>query len=711
MKWLVGVLLLAGCASLKKSTHDVLTEELKTLSQVTGVLKAPEKALKAQAAIAAAPAQQKLIGLSATTGDLFLGWVKTSVGFVKGEVSEQSLSGLGLPGLPYSWRILKRWDDGTVRIGQFKTVGLFNGMGIVPVNLQWGQTPKTNFTWHPAVIQAVIENKFATDFRINLSANGVPLTCAPATGDWKILVADATEIQVRHRSHCVNTQTFTRHPLSVTGFFTIMADDPTVRASIVLGNDTREYAVGTINVSNITIQNNRLPVIQWVNEASFGNKSPVLADSQTMAFKTVMTFDPAFNSTVAMIKTGEPMGFQFWDDARASKAFGTAPIPATRLTLQTINSAHTQMNNSASFAPQANPNTYLGMVNRCPPDTGDQPGFTATMHLENQKAMQTYSSRKMASNLIALYRESNRPMFSWETRNGVEDRINVASYQNLFCWNGYCPHYDFSWNNSYPEWFSRTNNAGWNPGLNDRSGWCPHDNQHTALQPLRDAYEITGDPYLKDVLEFDVTMLSVAYFSTRWPSIEAERAFGRSVKDAIGLIDLFPDLPESQTLKQRVNAKKATYAAMVDQTIQNFGNPASVPFDANDPRVLGGAWGPTQNAYGHGAFVAVGWMQGFVNESMTLFSNPDLRVFNAMDIYFLQDGTPKTYFQLPTPSIYTTGGIGEWWMLSGAVALSEKYPELPSSQFARTILKPRLSTMIEQNVVNGFGPLDGWKNY
>ena len=73
------------------------------------------------------------------------------------------------------------------------------------------------------------------------------------------------------------------------------------------------------------------------------------------------------------------------------------------------------------------------------------------------------------------------------TRNGVEDRLSSLSYPNLFCWSGHCPHYDFSWNNSYPN-SSPTANAGFQGG--DTSGWCPHDHEHVALQPIRDVFEL-----------------------------------------------------------------------------------------------------------------------------------------------------------------------------------------------------------------------------
>jgi len=416
-----------------------------------------------------------------------------------------------------------------------------------------------------------------------------------------------------------------------------------------------------------------------------------------MAFSHVVSFESQFPTQ--MLLTGEIYGFQYWTHAKESQAFGTSPLPTTRVQDAQIVAAHNEVDAQATF-PASQAKSYLGMINFNPGATGAQPDFASTMPLEIQKAHQGYSARQMAAVLLRTYRESYRPSYYWETRNGVEDYLNAVNYPDAFFWSGR-PHFDFSWNSQYPSWRARTQNVGFWPG--DFSGWNSMDNQHMGHNHLRYAYELTGDPVLEDWLKYNVSLLNWNYFTDWLPNVEAERAFGRSVKEAIALTELFPDLPETTLLKPRIQAKLQVYSNAVTNTLNTFGNPAAVPFDANDARVNGGVWGPAQNAYGRGPFVAVGWMQGFVNEVMTMVPNPDLRILAAAETYHTATGVLKTYFTLPNPSAYITGGIGEEWQ-SGTLQLALKYPNAPGSQFVISKVKPILNARFQ----NGCGFPSQW---
>lgn len=639
--------------------------------------------------------QPKLIGYSPVTADQFLGWVKSSVGFKKGEVTEDQLQTLGLD-LPYSWRVLKKWDDGSVRIGQIKTPGYFNGLGIIPVLLMPGYKPKPWFGWYPGVWKAIASSAFVEDLKVKFTATqGVagaqaqPVTCVPASGGYKFLIADVTEIAVRFRSSCFNSTTLAAVPIYLTSYFTFMSDDPVVRIQHVIGNDQLETPVtGGWSVAGVSVQSASLPQMRWVNENSYGNKSFSLADGQQMTFKTVMTFDSAFNSTVQMLVTGSPFGFQYYDDAKASLAFGTAPLPSTRVTLATLNQAHTEVNNAARF-PNAQSSDWLGMVDQNPPSTGAQSDFASTMPLEVQKSQQAYSSRQMAAVLLATSRESFRPshlfkQFEW---------VSSVDYPNLFWWSGRI-HYDWSWNADQDLiWRTRTATGGFIDG--NRSGWNTDDNQHISHNTLRYSYELTGDLYSEELLKSYVPVAHWNYFTDWLPHVEAERAFGRSFKHAIALVELFPDLPESALLKSRFDAKMQAYKNAVTQNMARFnGTAVSVPFDGCDGRVNNAVWCGAQQAYGQGAFVAVGWMQGFVNELMTMVPDPDLRLLAAAETYFTPDGILKTYFPAPTPNDFTTGGIGVEWQ-SGWVQLAQKFPNAPGAQFVLTKVKPILDARMQ----------------
>jgi hypothetical protein len=695
MKKILLALLLSGCVSKPVSpTKD--KPVLSDLVKHTGVLVVPKIAkatLKTDTST-----HGEVLGLSAVTSDAFLGWSKTSIGFVKGVMSASDLQGLGPEGLPYSWRVLQKWDDGTVRIGQIKIPAYFSNGGLVPVALSMGKTPKGVFAWHPAVAQAVTAGDFTNKLRVLTSVNGVPVSCVPISGNSQIKYSDTTELIVRFRSHCFYDNL--PQPVSMTAYATVYSDDPIVRFSFLIGNDTREHAVGNMALSPVSVFTGTLPAFQWVNEASYGTKSMNLADGQQFAFKGVMNFDPAFNSTAQALKTGEVVGFQYYQAAKESKAFGNATLPATRVPDSQILQAHAQVNNSADF-PVAQAKDYLGAVLLNPGATGAQDDFSSTMPHRLLQSMQGYSSKKFASVMLKLYREGYRPSHMWETRNGIEDQVKNTSYPDLFCWSNYCPHWDRSWNGQYPEWHSRTSSVGWNGG--DRGGWQTYDNQHYSINNLLYAHMLGADPVIEDWLKGYLSYIHFAYFTDWAPNVEAERAWGRSMKAALALTDLFPDLPETALLKPRIAAKFQLHKDAVSQSLSQYGHVSGARADACDPRIVGAAWCPLQPP--GQSIVVVGWMTGFVGEAQALDPNPDLRYLAAFSEYFTANGTPKTYHQIINPEVFTTGGIGiHWW--SGWVQMALKYPQAPGSQFVISNVKPLLEST--RQTTGYFHTLDEW---
>lgn len=727
MKKLLALLVLVGCATQPKVVEKKgLVDELKKFSAVISAegLKKPEMRAQALGAKTMAavvmpvdpkvPAP-KLFGTSAVSTDPFLGWYKTSIGFAKGEITESELQGLGLD-LPYSWRVLTKWDDGSVRVGQLKTVGYFNGMGVIGVPLSPGKTPKPWFGWHPAVWSAISAGTFVDDLKVNFTATqGVtgaqaqPITCVPASGAYKFMVADTTEFMIRFRNNCFNRTTLAAVPIYLTTYFTFMSDDPVVRMQFVLGNDQLEAPVmGGWNVVGVSLQSVNLPTLRWVNENSYGNKSFSLADGQQMAWKAVTALDPAFQTTAIALSKGSPFGFQLSSDMKTSGAFGMATLPDSRVTLATVNQAHSEVNAQARF-PDAQSSDWLGMIDVNPGATGAQSDFASTMPLEVQKAAYAYSSKQMSAVLLATSRESFRPSHYFQ---GAEWVSNV-NHPNLFWWSGRV-HYDWSWNNDQnPVWRTRTSSMGFVEG--NRSGWNSDDNQHISHNTARYSWLLTGDAYLEDVLRSYVSVVHWNYFTDWINNVEAERAMGRSMKHAIELTEMFREMPEAALLKSRFNQKLDAYRNAVSFSMSRFnGTAVSVPFDGCDGRVNSGVWCGAQQAYGQGGFVAVGWMQGFINELMTMVENPDLRVLaQAESHYYLQDGTLKTYFPAPTPGQFVTGGIGYEWT-AGWVQLAQKFPNAPGSQFVISTVKP----MLEARIQNGCGfPSvffclnDSWKSY
>jgi hypothetical protein len=310
--------------------------------------------------------------------------------------------------------------------------------------------------------------------------------------------------------------------------------------------------------------------------------------------------------------------------------------------------------------------------------------------------------------MLAVYRESYRPSYFWETNNGAEDWAKNTTYPELFFWSGR-PHFDFSWNPQYPEWRSRTSNpAGFNAGT--FSGWGSMDNQHMGHNHMRYAYELTGDVLLEEWLKYNVSLVYWNYFTDWLGHTEAERAFGRSTKEAVALTQLFTELPESQLLKPRILQKYQFQAAGVSQNFNQFGHIGNNLFDACDPRVNSLYWCPLQQQTGAGPLIVVGWMTGFVQEAINLSPDPDLRYLAAAEEYFRQDGTPKTYWPITNPADHTIGGIGlEWW--TPWVRIAMDHPNATGAQFVLQAVKPVLDERIAHGLVNGpyFGLNDSWR--
>lgn len=641
--------------------------------------------------------------LTAPVAGNYLGWIRSSVGFPKGDITEAKLAGYGpVDNRPYLWRVLKKWPDGSVRIGQLKTVVYFGGPQIL--NLDFGHSPKPGFVWHQKLSDALNQGRL---HGIILQANlgSEPLDCVPSAGDYKFLIADAQELVIRFRSHCVNRNTRVDRNVGLTAYWILESDLPTVSLTTVLGNDIREVAQPGVSLTGIDLvvpAGNPAP--RLVQAQAFSNRSVLLSDGAESAMRWVMSFDPDFQVNVDMMAVGQPIGFQPWQDLKASHAFMTSEMPQTRIPNSELLNVHNQVNASISF-PNANPIDYLGGIDLNPSGTGDQPDFAASMPLDVLKGMQSYSAKMLARLWLQASRETLRPSHWWEKNAGVEDRIMAMTYPDLFMW-GSRPHFDFSWNNQYPQWFSRTQNAGFFPAY--AGGWTTNDNQHFSQNTLRALYEITGDPLIEDELRYSV---SVAYwdFFTDWIfATESERTM-RLMKEAKALLELFPDMQESKMLSPKWDQKYQVYRNEVTSRMAARGVPCIGPFNACDSRVGSGRWCSLQPANEQIAVVA--WQSGFHMEVEAMDGiDGDQRYLDAVPMYFLPSGLAKTYFLTIDPLSldpfrYEVGGIGiEWW--AGWVQMALKYPKHPNSTFILKNLQPMIDAPLPAGQY--FGPKDRW---
>ena len=643
----------------------------------------------------AAAGPQAMVYAAPAVGEALL-WVTAGVGFAPAEMPAADLAGYGpSDGRPYVWHTVKLWPDGSIKLAHLKTPVGF-GAALQLITLEPGHQPYATFKMHRAISQALFGKILQIKFQAKM--DGLPIECKASVGSMRFMRIDASEWVARWRSHCYKQEDQTPLTPSITTFGRLTSESAVVEATVVIGNDTLEDAKRGFLISEmVLVPPEGLPMPKLKHPSSHGNLSASLSDGQTMALRYVMSLSPEFDSTASMLEKGTPQGFQSWPSMKASGAFMTAQLPATKIPLEDLINAHNQIDASTSF-PNANPRDYLGYINLNPGSTGDQPDFAATMPSELIKACQGYSAKLVSRISLAAFRESFRPSFFWQTKFVSEERVSNLDYPELFFW-GSRPHFDFNWNTQYPIWKSRTQQAGFFPG--STGGWNAYDNQHASMNYLRGLYELTGDAYLEDVLRGYVSELYWMMFTDWMTHTEAERT-ARLIKEAIALVELFPDMPESKALAARLPQKLQVYKNDTSITFNKYGVPALGLFNACDPRVNNGIWCPKQPAGENIAVVA--WQTGFRMELEAMNPNPDLRYLDAVDQYFLPDGTPKTYFLSNDPSDYILGGIGiQWW--AGWVVMALKHPEHPNSQFLIEKLKPKIEAQLGSGY---FSPIQGW---
>lgn len=681
-------------------------------------MKIQVQALKAApiSAVAVRP-NSKLHAVVASNGSAhpFIGPVACTMFFEQGEMHPSNLNSFGpsdAPGRPYIWgpSTVLLWPDGSVKRAQVKTAFFLQPNELGYVTFETGKTPLPNFIWHPDLQAKVINNDIVSNTILRLNYNGQQAFCHPFLGQPKFMRSDASTLHIRFRSHFMAGTPAARIPLSLTAYVELECLSPIIKVTFVLGNDTLESPVnGGMNITNFNLTSS-IPFAEFQGQA-YGSKNFPLADGQTMAIRYIFSAatDAGNISNMNALSQCLITGFDYYPTVQESKAVSLAPLPPTRVTIPQIPAAYAQANNSVNF-PNGEPYHHLGHINQNPPSTGAQPDFASTMPTDLQKACMGYSTKMLSRVYLSCLRESFRPSFYWETKNGVEERCQAVDYPELFFWSGRI-HFANAWNTAYPTWTAR-NTALNNPG--NFSGWGGSDNQHLSNNHLRYLYQMTLDPYLEDVLKYYLSLDNWNFFNQHWiGAIESERS-ARTTKDALELCELFPNDPNAVLLRPRVNVKMNAYNADVTDKKTRFSISAIAPFDACDARVMGGRNCSIQQQTGKGNIVAVAWQSGFHLELQAMTTNIPGYLDDALIYFFqstpqgttIQPGQPKTYFLLTDPNNYDVGGIGiTWW--SGWVIYALRNPQHPNSAFIVNTVKPLIEAAMP--VVGFWSHEDGWR--
>lgn len=639
------------------------------------------------------------IATSNSSDKQFLGWVPCTMFFKQGEMLVENLNSFGpKDNRPYAWApsSLLTWPDGSVKRAQVKSPFFLQPNETTYVEFENGKTPMQSFQWEQGLLDKINQNIIQSGVTVSLKVGGTPMICSPFYGQWKLMRSDNISLVLRFRSKFQSGMPPVPFPLSLTAYVELESLAPYFKVTFVVGNDTLENPVnGGISVTDFQVNS---PVYSKAFvEQSYGSKNFHLADGQTMAIRYTFcaSNDAVWIDTTDALSQCLVTGFDYYPTVKESGAVSLAPLSSTRVQTENILAAKTQADASISF-PFAEAKAHLGHIDKNPPSTGAQPDFASTMPVDLQKAAMAYSTKALSRVYLSCLRESWRPSFYWETRNGVEERCSIVNYPDLFFWSGRV-HYHPSWNPQYPQWLTRT--GSFNAGQFE--GWGSSDNQHLSNNHLRYLYQMTLDPYLEDVLKYYISLDGWNFFTDWINNVEAERAT-RTTKDAMELVALFPDLPEAILLNQRIQQKMQITNNAVQANKVRFGIAGMAPFNACDPRVNNALWCP---ASGPNDIVSVGWQTGFHMELQAMSTNIQDYLDDA-HVYFLPNGTPKTYFLFPDQNAYVTGGIGiSWW--SGWIIMALKNPTHPNAAFLLNVVKP----VIESDfATSGYWHYnDGWK--
>lgn len=576
----------------------------------------------------------------------------------------------------------------------------------------WGTGLSGPFVWNQPLASWISSGTLAQDVHLLARFQGDPnewIGLPP--GPVRTLDRNAAALIARGRTHFVRRDDPSIvHPLSLTTYWSLQSDQAHGSVTFVVGNDTLERPVaGGIQIADLYLSH-RLPFLALPkarptqpvdgpviagDTASWGLlHNQTLADGQEYAvdFAFAVTTDPNDPAFASMRAAADsPLigiaDFRTWSNSRAAGPIGYLPAPR----FATLADGRAALEPAATL-PTSLPTDDLGIVNRNPPQTGDQPDFMAGIPVFYLQALQTGSSAPLMKALVAAKRESWRPSHYWDGTGSAADRASLVRYPELFFWSGR-PHYDPSWNLQYPQWNTRA--GAFVPG--NTSGWAGMDNQHFGHNAVRAAYELTADPFLGDLLRAN---LSIAYwdFFTDWmPATEAERT-GRCLKEAVLLYSLFPDAPEAPALRTAIERKLQVFANTALQFDQRYSF-AAIAAVHDDVRVPLSQQFPGQDVH-------MSWQAGFHLEAMVqarrILANPYAEAIlrhylDHAHQLFVADGTPKTYTLMSDPTQFSTGGIGHaWW--TGWVLADQVFPSNQNHALLQDRLRPLVRTALTPTV-------------
>jgi hypothetical protein len=665
-------------------------------------------------------------------------WVAASIPFPRGMITElEQLDDLLADGEPTESLALKwHYDPNTgdresLAIAQVRTNLTLNAGERRTVSLEPGDNTLPPFEFGEGFNNFLADYDAVEAFLVMYLEGDSTPHFAFMMGD-QLLITDQSEslTDLRGRGHFYRNGV--EQPLSVTTYMRMNSGQDHGELVMTIGNNTLRHAAGEIQIESLQLHT-LLPLRVGIRDKeAYGFHPPVmneanyevttllqnvsLSDGQSWpvrgAFGFVSNLDtPAGDNFQALVDS--PLlpvaDFEHWQASQAAGAVGFILEPR----FSSVEEGQAAVDWECNETIVAGPFDDLGYINKRPGNTGDQPDFTSNLPLFAIQVLQTGSPCPARKAALAVDRESLRPSFFWwRDPDGVERPIHQPDFPEMFYWSGR-PHYDYSWNKEYPEWASRCQ-AGCPSGTPSFArggtfGWGAMDDQHYGNNALRSMYELTGDPYLRDLLEQHQSLLTWNLLTKYMHEIPAERS-ARLLKEAVALYQLIDDGPASAEMRSRVEEKNRDVLRDLVNEYRSIYDVAAIDDVRNDGRV------PLTIEYPDEP-VAVGWQTGFHMEFQALaYENgwdPSTAAgimddyLKDSDKYFDATGQPVTYFLMADPSAREFGGIGEgWW--AGWVRAAQTRPSSDGADRILNSFTPRLRSALTPGS-NYWGNGDRWR--
>jgi len=231
-----------------------------------------------------------------------------------------------------------------------------------------------------------------------------------------------------------------------------------------------------------------------------------------------------------------------WNEAKSAGIVGTI-IPLR----DTVQATRQVVENIYTPDYSVRPSDNSPILNKNPSITGDQPDFSSNMPAIQQYAIQTGSGQLLQYLLHGSTSEENRPTYMYFNNRRMR---HSDTPRTCFWWGGVVHFYEPHNLGTCNEWLSR---RGLNYSANN--GWIGYDDQHFGSPHTRALYEMTGDSWTRDILEY---RMSYALwnklgenFTQVFNRIGSERST-RLMEDALQIYLLMPDAHESSYLMQRL---------------------------------------------------------------------------------------------------------------------------------------------------------------